>query len=625
MPPIPQRPIVDFKPNVPIDFDELIESHWGLEWQDICEHIAEDLSETEARRWEWDASDDLAIRNGCRFSLRRAMHYAYTLRNYMRLWEGDWEGEPFILRTWQVECELRTFGWVRPSERFPGEWVRRFSKSCKWLTGKSGKSPAAGASAVYLWMFDGRWKDQFVPTVRGGQHVFCMAKNGQQAGLVWNHASTTVDMSPYLSDLLDRKIIRRDLNKSLLRYVSKNSRLTIIAGDSQRSYDAAEGKNANGIQADEAHVIDNRLVTATRKAGKSNESFLWNQNSTYGAGDGYGKTNLEYGLKVASGEIKNDAFLFKAYAARPDATDEECGKESVWIDANPNYGFTVTKRSMREEYIEVKDDPILFSGFKQRALNIWQTSSHPMLNKYQWDAGAEPGLSYDSLKGVGGGVAFDLAVTNDFASVAVAWDESEKLNCWAKIWTCEKWVEDNGWRGDFEQWAKGNQLTVCEGAAIDIYEEVPDFIEKLIRHTKAAALGYDIKFGEATAQRLLKRFPRLKQGKFNQSLASYSVGTHEFRNAVKNGTLRHPDNACLNWMAGHVMAKAMGVFLKPVKPQSDGNDIEWAKVDAIQAICMAITAKTLHPSSPQTDSVASYEVSDDDMQDMDEFWNDVEA
>ncbi|HUS40497.1 MAG TPA: terminase TerL endonuclease subunit, partial [Pirellulales bacterium] len=471
------------------------------------------------------------------------------------------------------------------------------SKSCKWLPGKSGKSPAAGASAVYLWRFDGRWKNQFVPTIRGGQHVFCLAKNGQQAGLVWNHASTTVDCSPYLTDELNRKIIRRDMNKSLLRYMPKNSRLTIIAGDSQRAYDAAEGKNANGIQADEAHVIDNCLVTATRKAGKSNESFLWNQNSTYGAGDGYGKNNLEYGKKVASGEAKNDAFFFRTYAAPEGCSDAECGSEEIWRQANPNYGFTVTKRSMLDEYNEVKGDPFLFAGFKQRALNIWNTAINPMLSADKWEACAEV-INWETIRGVGGGLAFDLATTGDFASVAISWDEGGKLNCWAKVWTCEEWIAANGWRGDFLQWQKDGHLLVSEGGAIDIDEEIPEEVIKIIKHCGTAALGYDEKYGTPLAQRLLKKFPRLNQGKLNQSVASYSLGTTEFRNAVKNGTLRHPNNPCINWQAGHVQAKEMGEYLKPVKPQSDGSDITWAKVDTIQAICMATTVKSLFPHVP---------------------------
>ena len=81
-------------------------------------------------------------------------------------------------------------------------------------------------------------------------------------------------------------------------------------------------------------------------------------------------------------------------------------------------------------------------------------------------------------------------------------------------------------------------------------------------------------------------------------MASYSLGTTEFRNAVKNGTLRHPNNPCINWQAGHVQAKEMGEYLKPVKPQSDGSDITWAKVDTIQAICMATTVKSLFPHVP---------------------------
>ena len=108
--------------------------------------IPQDLTEAYAKRWAWDASDELAIRNGCRFDLRRAMHYAYCLRNNLLLWEGRWAGQPFVLRTWQPECLLRVFGWIRPNKHI--EWVRRVTKASIWVPKKHGKTPTGAATGV---------------------------------------------------------------------------------------------------------------------------------------------------------------------------------------------------------------------------------------------------------------------------------------------------------------------------------------------------------------------------------------------------------------------------------------------------------------------------------------------
>ena len=129
-PACPPRPVVNFVSDIPIDFDVLIEANWGQPVEACLADIPQDLSEQYAKRWVWDASDELALRNGCRFDLRRAMHYAYVLRNNLVLWEGSWSGQPLILRTWQPETLLRIFGWVRPHNRLG--WVRRFTKACPW-------------------------------------------------------------------------------------------------------------------------------------------------------------------------------------------------------------------------------------------------------------------------------------------------------------------------------------------------------------------------------------------------------------------------------------------------------------------------------------------------------------
>jgi len=98
-PKLPKRPRIDYKPEIPIDFDDLIEANYDKKVVEAVADIPRDLSEKYAKTWAWNASDEYAIAQGCRFDLKRAMHFAYTLRNNLTLWEGRWSGEPFILRS----------------------------------------------------------------------------------------------------------------------------------------------------------------------------------------------------------------------------------------------------------------------------------------------------------------------------------------------------------------------------------------------------------------------------------------------------------------------------------------------------------------------------------------------
>lgn len=592
-PALPPRPKTFYRPDIPVDFDDLIEDHYKLDVVDAVGKITRDLSKKEAKRWAWDESDELAIHNGCRFDLKRAMHFAYTLRNEMSLWEGRWSGEPLILRTWQPECLLRIYGWVRPHEELG--WLRRYSKSAIWVPKKSGKSPTGASSAIYAWRFDGHWKhkDDNEPTVGGGQHVFCIAKNGKQAGIVWGHAKNMVHNSPRTKTEVDKGEIRTNEHRSLLRYMPKMSQLTTITGDTAGSLAAAEGINAACIICDEAHVVDERTVEVTRDAGASQEQFLWFQISTYGNTEGYGKKDLELGRDVAAGKVKDDAFFFRTYEAPQDATDSDCGREEIWKQANPNLGYTVSARQFQQSYERAKDDPSQFSGWKQRRLNIWQRAANPMFNMGQWDKAATD-LPYEKLKGVGGGAGLDLAASEDWAALAIAWDVEKHLHIWVKLWLTEDWVHENNHRAPFSRWLNDGWITVHDGGAVD-FEAIENDVLDILRHTRTRCLGYDKMFGMQMSQNLRRRQPRVGIYKFSQSVESYAVGTAELKVALKNGTLVHPGNPALDWQAGHCRSKILGNYEKPVK---DDEQL-WQKIDGIQATCMAIDCKRYAQSPAQ--------------------------
>lgn len=582
-PKLPPRPRTHYKPQIPIDYDDLIEANYEKNPEDCVAEIPRDLSEEYARKWIWDASDELAIRNGCRFDLKRAMHFAYTLRNYLTLWEGPWAGEPFVLRTWQPECLLRVFGWVRPHEQF--DWVRRYSKSSIWIPKKSGKSPTGAGVAIYCWRFDGVWKEENQPHVGGGSHVFCIAKNGKQAKIVWRHASNMTEHSPLLSHEMETGVIRRTEILGRMNHQKNLSDLTIMTGDSKAALAASEGFNAACIICDEAHVVEEATVEVTRDAGVSQPQFLWFQISTYGTEDGYGKKDLQVGRDVAEGKIEDDAFFFKTYEAPQDISDEDCGKEEIWQASNPNFGYTVSKLQFKQAYERTKDDPQQFSGFKQRRLNIWQRSTNPMVNYDAWmKCGAD--IDHEMLKGCRGGAGLDLAGSEDWAAFAIAWDVGPLLHCWVKMWTTTSWIDQNSYRAQFEEWVSKGFLHVHDGEAIN-FEDVESEIYRLLKHARVKFMAYDSMFSMQMSQNLRIKLPRLDIKKFSQSLDSYAAGTAEMKNAVRRGSFRHPNNSALNWQAGHVQSKKVGDYEKPIKNQ----DHPWKKIDGIQAICMAVDAK----------------------------------
>ena len=133
------------------------------------------------KRWIRNASDQLAAEAGYRFDVERGAWTVWWIERYCRLYEGDWAGEPLVLRgaasvdaaapilddwdaggreksiaraeayaaaveagepvDWQYDTTMRVFGWVKHSDRW-GREIRRFRKASVWVAKKAKKALA---------------------------------------------------------------------------------------------------------------------------------------------------------------------------------------------------------------------------------------------------------------------------------------------------------------------------------------------------------------------------------------------------------------------------------------------------------------------------------------------------
>src|SRR5215470_15025277 len=108
----------------------------------------------QTRAWLKCPADERAAANGCRFDEGRGRFVVEWIERYLRLYEGDWAGQPFRLLDWARDVTMRLFGWTRYSEKW-GRQVRRFRQASIWVAKKSGKSPTLAAWGLYLLCGDG--------------------------------------------------------------------------------------------------------------------------------------------------------------------------------------------------------------------------------------------------------------------------------------------------------------------------------------------------------------------------------------------------------------------------------------------------------------------------------------
>ena len=182
------------------------------------------------KRWIRNESDERAAAAGYRFDVERGQFVVDWMAEYLRLYEGEWAGQPFECRDWQYDATMRLFGWVKDSDRW-GREVRRFRKASIWVAKKNKKSPTLAAWGLYLLAADGE----------AGQKVFIGAKDGQQAReIAGKHAVEMMQSSPQLSR-------ECTLNKNFMQITHEASRsfMRPLSSANVRTKEAKQGLNGS--------------------------------------------------------------------------------------------------------------------------------------------------------------------------------------------------------------------------------------------------------------------------------------------------------------------------------------------------------------------------------------------
>jgi len=517
------------------------------------------------KHWVLDASDELAVRNGCRFDESRAQHVMQFFEQQLVLYEGDCAGQPFRLMDWQALFLSRLFGWVRYSKHF-GREVRRFRKASLWVPKKNGKSPTGAGIGLYLLVADGEL----------GQKVFSAARDGRQAGIMHMHARQMVLQSPALRECCT-------INKSTGRITHEPTRswYEIMSADNVRSQ---EGYNGSVI-IDETHVVDDRLAKVLEYAGASRAEPLQVELSTAGdTPEGYGKRQWDYGQAVADGRIKDDSFLYVAYAAPQDASDKELAKKKTWRAANPSMGVTVNEEEFAASLKRAKRTPHDWAVFKKYRFNIWQNSANPWFNlDDDWWPSQDTETDIKGYECVAG---LDLSRTRDMSALVLLIRVDDHLHQRAWFWLPEqraREIEEVG-IASISQWEKDGWLEVTPGNVID-YQYIEDRVAKLAQEYYITRLVFDPRFAEELTQRIEMNYG-IQRVALAQSAAKMTPPIDEYERQVLAHTIHHDGNPVLAWQAGNVKVHTYPSGVKMlVKPDFD----QMKSIDGIVAAVIAMS------------------------------------
>lgn len=546
------------------------------------------MSDKATTRWIRDASDDLAVRNGCKFDEQRGQFVVDWIQAYCRLYEGELAGEMMALEDWQYDVTMRLFGWIRRSEKW-GRWVRRFRQASVWVPKKQGKSPTLAAWGLYLLAGDGEH----------GQKVFLAAKDGMQAReIAGKHA---IEMLTQSNELTSECTI----NKSLMRITHEPTRsiLQPLSSANSRTQQSKEGLNGS-ILIDEVHVVDREFVNRISRAGISRSEPLHIEVSTAGNNpDGYGKERFDYAQSVARGQIHDDELLVSIYAAPQDLADSDLGADPLRYCklANPALGRITDETEILKDYERSKSSIDKLADFKMYRLNIWQRAANPWLSQEVWQACRRDYQEAD-CEGKECWAGLDLSLTRDMTSLALAFKDEDFIKLLTWFWLPEEFVAQNRDKASYRQWERDGFLRVIPGATIDHDVLRPQLIE-IIDRFRPAEFAFDKMFAQQLSSDL-ENETGVERVEFAQTPKFFTQPCGDFERLLLEHRLLHNGHPILAWQAGHVCLdrNAKTGLCRPVKPETGGRHLT---IDGIVASVMAVSRAIVNETGTAYDSLES--------------------
>lgn len=513
--------------------------------------------------------DAIATAGDCRFIPEAAAHVLRFLSTAVCFAKGKWSGKPMVLLPWQVAIVANAFGWYRP------DGTRRYRRVGLWVPRKAGKTELLAGIGHYHHLAD----DEPTP------EVYVMAKDGEQAGVLFGRAIEMAKSSPLIADRV--RIVR----KAIL-CPGNGGFFKIRTADAG----SAHGASTSALLADEIHALgnDRDLWDAmTSSMGARDQPLTWSITTAGILPESLEASEHEYASKVRDGTFDDPSFLPVIYEA---GIDDDWTSPAVWRRANPSLGVTVPESYYAEECRKAERQPRFETTFRTLYLNQRVTASVRWLRLADWnacyddDATHEPEALDAKLRGKPFYLGIDFGSVDDLCALFGLWlDDGGRVHyrawCYAPREAAERRAELG--RVPYLQWAEKGWLTLTPGDTTD-YGFLLAEVERLAKRHRVTAIGYDPNNAGDAGNRLdalgftVRRVP--------QSFSALATATRRFEADVRNHKAKHDGNPVLKWCVSNaVVEQDANENPRPSKRRS----VE--KIDAVVAgvIAQAVALEVL--------------------------------
>lgn len=450
--------------------------------------------------------------------------------------------KPFELSPFQQFIAGSLFGWYTSTGH------RRFREAYVETGKGSGKTPFGAGLMLYLLIADGE---------RGAQVYSAANTLAQAKDNGFRDAERMVDASPYLRQLLDRKVNNLAVLEtgSFFRPISSEKR-------------GLDGKRVHGALIDELHEHATPVVvTKMRKGTKGRRSALILKITN----SGFDRTSAcwhhhEYSRQVLDGTVTNDTWFAFICGLDPCQACQDKGKwfpsddcpdcddwkteGPHWLKANPNLGVSLPWQYVRDLVHQAKGMPSDVSDLLRFNFCVWTEGASRAIDMGRW-AACQAMPSESTLLGAPCFGGLDLGESDDFSAWARIWVlDDGRVAAKFRFWVPQAALERYPNR-PYAEWKRAGLLTVTEGNITD-YAFVRETILADCRADGIKAIAYDPRSATETSQVLAAAGLTMVNTPQGFALHEAIKRTLEL---IVEGKLCHGSHPIMNWMAGNVVLR----------------------------------------------------------------------
>jgi phage terminase large subunit-like protein len=473
-------------------------------------------------------------------------------------------GNPFRLQDFQVWIVANLMGWVDDAG------LRKYIEALIIISKGNGKSPLAGALALWFAFFDGKRKSE----------VYCGATSLNQA----------LEIHKYARDFVDAQ-------KAFARMGVTAQKMSIYStkGD---VFKPVIGRGKHGPKPylailDELHQAISPDLYDTLRTGcnKVVNSLLLTVST---AGD-LVENNPCYQLqqqaqKALDGSLPNDRLFAALYVA--DDSVEWTSPEALRM-SNPNLGISNDAEKIRLAQEEATRNPAKQGTFKAMHLGIWTNTTSQWMNMQAWNKCADSSLTPESLADAPCWLGIDTSSKLDLSSIVKLFrrdiDGKTHYYAFAHNYLPETQVNlpENQ---HYQRWAIEGWLTPTDGSAIDFAKLEEDALEDIRSHNVEAVCFDPAHGGLGLVQRLVEA-TNVTQVETPQRVVVISPAMKELEACIADGRFHFDGDPVMTWCASNIQTKetANGLYRMPDKDQPEN------KIDTAMALLFALSQAMVSP------------------------------